>query len=493
MKVNAPRLATVLRMGQWKRGTAVLTGGAIVAMAITYGAQIILTRIFDASSFGIADSFVSLVAILTSFASLRYEDAIMLPETDREASAVMGAAVALLLTTCVLLLGAVLLFGTWIGDTLGSQLLTPYLILVPLALLVHRANELQELWLSRARSFGRVGSVQVVRSSVTAGVRLTAGAAGLAADAAGLIWGFIAGLAGSAAFLRAGSPTRRTSDRPTFADIGQALVRYRRFPLFTMPANLLGALNTRLPFLLFLYFYSAEVVGYFGRAFVAVAIPLSLIGTAISRVFFVAASESIRTGGVTALTTKVHDRLVALAVLPVAAILVAGPELFEAVFGPAWPEAGRYASYLVVWFAIAGISSPLTRLFDVKERQPVDLLISLATFVLLAAALILTGRIHDIDLTLLLVGLAGAAARTVQLATLLAIARVRLLDALVPYLRYGLFVIPLAVGIYLTRGSGSVILLTTLSVGAILYGSLCLLSAYRATPDTQETPTDSKN
>ena len=63
------------------RGPALtLLSGTTVVLVLAYLAQPVLTRLYSEAEFGLSDYFVSVMVVLISFTSLRYEDALMLPE-----------------------------------------------------------------------------------------------------------------------------------------------------------------------------------------------------------------------------------------------------------------------------------------------------------------------------------------------------------------------------------------------------------------------------
>jgi lipopolysaccharide exporter len=223
-----------------------------------------------------------------------------------------------------------------------------------------------------------------------------------------------------------------------FQRIVRLALRYRRFPLFSTPAAILNAL-ARLPLLLLPLFFGAAVLGLFGLAVGALSIPLSLIGGAVGQVFFLHATEAHRAQRLAEATAAVHARLVMIGAFPALALIVAGPELFEVVFGGAWREAGSYARYLAVWIFLGSVASPLTRLFDVLERQKADLVTSAAMFLAHTLALVAGGMTGNVTTTMILLGTAGALARITHLTVLLHLGRVMPDVALRPYVRYGLY------------------------------------------------------
>ena len=63
-----------------------------ITLGIAYLAVPILTRLYTPAEFGISDYFIMIASVLAASASLKYEDAIMLPEQEDRAQAVIGLA-----------------------------------------------------------------------------------------------------------------------------------------------------------------------------------------------------------------------------------------------------------------------------------------------------------------------------------------------------------------------------------------------------------------
>ena len=228
----------------------------------------------------------------------------------------------------------------------------------------------------------------------------------------------------------------------SWSRIGRAARRYRRFPLFSTPSALVGALLAKLPVFLLPFYFDDTIVGLFVLAVNVLAIPLSHIGSAIGRVFFVHAAEAQREARLTEVSDIVHKRLVMLGLFPTLALLLAGPDVFEVFFGTDWREAGVYVQYVGLWLFLGAVASPLTRLFDVLERQRMDFATSLLMFVLMTAALVVGGRTGEVSTTLLLLGGVGAGVRLIQLGVLLRLAHVPYRMALGAYGRYLVFSLP---------------------------------------------------
>lgn len=429
-----PRL---VRRARWRLGRArrylgdadvflrpvlTLVGGAAAAQALVFAARPVLTRLFTPDEFGVLTVFVTLVTVLGTVGSGRYEDALMLPEDDAEASNVLSLALLTTAATAALAALALLWLPRW-EALLGGPALRPALVLVPPAVLLMGAGVALETWHTRRDRFRTVAVGRTVQSVAAVGVQLGAGLA--AVGAVGLVAGAAFGFAAATAWLaavwiaadgRALGPTIRLGTLPGLAR------RYARFPLFSAPAALLNVLASRAPVLLLAAFFTTDVVGQFGIAFGTLVLPLGLVAGAIGQVFFVRAAEAHREGRLGLLALAFHRRLLVVTAYPALAVLVAGPSLFAFVFGPEWALAGQYARLLAVWVWGVSVAVPLTRIFDVAERQRADLGFSVVLFIVQTAAFVTAALMADALAAVLALGVVGTVLRVLHVGWMLRIA-----------------------------------------------------------------------
>lgn len=472
MSANTPPLKRFQKLfsDQGFRGPVLtLMSGSMAALAAAYLAQPILTRLYTPEAFGIADYFIGVLTVLATGASLRYEDALMSPEEDRDASAVIWLSAVLSIVFVVLTLAAIP-FADAIARGVRIPGLAPFIPLIPFTLFLMKLAKLGELWLARKSRFRSITVGDVSNKFSMVGVRLAAGTAP-SPGPGGLIGGFLAGHAVAAgAYLWTIGRGRLLPRIPSRMRLWSTAVRFRRFPIYSLPSSTMAAAVARLPILLLPFYFSIETVGFYGRAFIVLAVPLGLLGNAVSQVFFVKAAEARLEGNLDKLTEDVHARLVMIGVFPTLILLLAGPDLFDFVLGDSWRVSGEYIRYLGLWLFLGSVSAPLTRLFDVMERQRADFLTSLLMFIATAAALLMTGPRGDIHHTLIVVGAAGVIVRLVQLGTSTLGTGATVGHLALPYLKYGLFALP---GIVLTAAVTTVAspLLSTTSAfaGGLIY------------------------
>ncbi len=419
-----------------------------VVMVIGYLALGVITRLYLPSEIGIGKYFVTVMALVGTIASLRYEDALMLPKEDRD------AAVLIWLSGAVMLLSAAILtvlsfWSTGIADRLNFPAIAPYLPLVPLTLICTRLGKIAEFWLVRKRAFRHIsaGHVGLTLAMVTG--RIGVGSPPIHANEAGHIGGFIFGHIVSSTFLIWIALHRSAAaigSALSWKRMIQAAVRYRRFALFSTPSAMIGALMGHLTVLVIPFFFDIEAaedaLGFYGIAFTAIAIPISYVGRSVAHPFFVSAAEAQLSGTLAAITSLVHRRLIMVGIFPVLAVMLAGPDFFELWLGGPHRQTGIYATYIAAWLVLGSIVSPLTRVYDVTESQRLDFLMALLLLVCLPSALILGGLSGSVDTMLVAAGITGAIVRSIQLFVILRLAGVSWRECIAPYWDFLLLSLP---------------------------------------------------
>jgi len=426
-----------------------LLTGTGFSFILAYLAKTVLLRMYAPGDFGIYAAIFALVGILTPLVTLRYEDAIMLAPTPRR------SAHALVLAFGVLVVSSTLFFGLIparyaIENLFGEPSLAEWIWLVPVVLFVQRSAKTLELWLTKAESFNLISVGHVVHSTTMTALRIGLGV--VRPSPGGLIYGFAAGhLAQGMLYARPVLASFRTAlaadghnaSRRIHPAMVRALARrYRKFPLYTTPAAMIAAGVSQIPALLLLYYFDKEVLGIYSQSFAVLLIPLSQVAMVISQVFFVRAVEARKAGTLATLSANVHRRTVLMAWIPTSILMLAGGDIFAFLFGSPWRPSGDYLLYLGPWILLTAISSPLTRLFDVLERQRYELVIAVGMFIVLTGAMILGGQTGLPERAILYLGLGGALVRTIQLVLLLRLAGVSVRTMIRPYLVYAAWSAP---------------------------------------------------
>ncbi len=366
---------------EFSKHVLTLMTGTTIGQAIPIAISPILTRLYTPQEFGLYALFVSLVTIFGTIVNGRYELAVLLPDTDEEAMQVMTVGLCINVMMAVSLCLAVWGFSGEIVELLGSREILPWLWLVPAIVFVMGGYNLMYYYANRKKAFSGMSVTSVVKAAVMGTVQIVGGLIfqGVTGLISGQVFSQLAGV-----FTIFGTIKRRGIPKPRFR-VSQLLAsanRFKKFPLFSMPAVLANVLSRHSLNLLITAFFNLATLGYFALAQRFLGLPSTLAGTAVSQVFYQKAVELRASGkGVAALFNATIFKLL-LAAFPVyATMFFIAEDLFAFVFGEAWRVAGTYASILTPLFAMQFISASLALITSVYEKQAQSLVINLSLLI----------------------------------------------------------------------------------------------------------------
>lgn len=410
-----------------------LVSGTTAAQFITVLTAPVISRLFLPDAFGTLAVFVSLVSILSIIVCLRYEYAIMLPEGEDEAINVLALSLLIAFIFSLVVGGVIFLTRQAILGWLNAPDLAPYLWLVPVAVFIQGLFQSFNYWNSRTRSFGRVSVARVAASLTTSAIPISLGLLRNTSTTV-LIGSWLAGTLVLTSLLGWGvwkQSFARLYNKLSPGKIQNSLVRYRKFPLIDAWGGFINNLSWQIPSLVLSAYFTQTVVGYYSQAHRIVLLPSTLVGGAIAQVFYQRASE-LRSDRqkLTATVGLVFQALVFIGLAPALVLTIVGKELFILFLGPNWSEAGLYAQILGFWIFFLLISSPLSTLFMVLERQELALVVNIIILLTRLAALFFGSMLHNIYLTLWIWSISGVIVYGILSAWILHLAGISLLAAL---------------------------------------------------------------
>lgn len=386
-----------------------LVTGTTLAQVLVVLASPVLTRLFSPADFGLLAIFTSITKVLSTIACLRYEFAIMLPEEERDAVNLLALCITIVTGISLICLPLFIVFEPVIVAALNAPGLAGHLWLVSPFVFVSGLFVALNYWNSRSRLYGRLSVARVVSAVATTGGQLGAGLGGIATGGA-LIGANTLGQGVATGILAAQiyrDDYRRLTRRVSLHRMKGLLVRYKKFPLFESWSGLLNVTSWQLPSLLLPVYFSPVQAGYYSLAFRLIMMPMDLVGGAIQQVFFQRAASAKHEGHLAELTESVFTVLLKIVLFPMLTVSMIGEELFAFVFGSAWAEAGFYTQLLSIWAVLWFISSPLSTIYMIQERQGFGLRINLANFLSRLIALVAGGLLASPRLAILFFALAG--------------------------------------------------------------------------------------
>lgn len=404
--------ASTKRKTSFKGDVLRLMTGTAGAHAVTVLAAPLLSRIFSPATFGDAAMFASVTGILAVAICLRYEMAIVLAKSERAAVNILGLSVLTCSLLSITLLPTALLFGEELAHLLNEPTFAAFLYYVPpMVFLMGIFNSLN-YWNIRTKGYTRISVSRVAGSFANTGTSLTMGFLGRNTSNS-LIGASIAAQAISTSLL--GAQIWHDHKRSFLSSITKKRLwytarKYHRFPLYSSWSSLINTCSWMLPALILNAFFSSTVVGFYALGLRMLQMPLNMVSGSLSQVFFQRAKEAHDKGELNRITRDMFCRLLTIGTLPCLLLTILGQDIFSLVFGDQWNEAGIYAQILAPWALIWFISSPLSTVYVILEKQHLEPIIQLSIFASRTGMLLLGGFLGGPRLAILLSAIGGTVA-----------------------------------------------------------------------------------
>ena len=386
-----------------------LTTGTAFAQMLVVLSTPILTRLFNPEAFGTFNIYASIVNVIGVIACLRYELAIVLPKTDEEGANILGLSLFFSIIVSLVLVPIVWFVKIPVLTWMKALDLEPFWGLVILSVLFTGFFTALNYWNTRTKDFGRLSIAKAGASLVMVASQLGAGFVGWVSGGS-LITGNIVGLLTSTGILgvqiwRDDGNLFRQSIRP--AELWRVMLRYYKFPLVSSWAGVLNTISWQVSTFLLAFYFDKTVVGFYALGNNVLRMPMNLIGASIAQAFFSRASEAKNNGNLQQLVESTFRQLVSLSLFPLLLLTIIAPELFIVFFGKNWAEAGVYTQILSIWMFFWFISSPLSNLYFILEKQEFILNLNIAIFITRVLSLLIGGVYHDAHLALILFAISG--------------------------------------------------------------------------------------
>ena len=456
-----------------------LVSGSVASQILGILLVPLVTRIYSPDDIGVFQLFVSISGILVIFSTFSYQFAIMLPKNEEDSANIFFLSSILVTFISLLIAAAVIIFPKDIEYIIEYFFHSPgsskYLIYLPAIVFFNGLFFVQNYWLSRKLRFGIIAGSRVINTLSTKAFQLAIPIWNV--SPLGLIAGYTVGYGlADLIMLKGAREDLKVFKKISVKRMKEVAIEYKNFPLFSSWSTLANTISPQVPTFLLAYFYSTSVVGYFSLANQVVNMPMGILGTAISQVFFQKISEvknGNRDGDIKIIVSEVYKKLISVGIFPMILLLILGEEVFTFAFGKSWYISGTYVKILVPWIFLVFLSSPISTLYSVFEKQKIWLTFSIALLISRVVALVIGGIYGSPEFALGLFSFTGVIFWLWNNAYLLSLAGINRRESvgiLTKYAAIGIIVsIPLIL-LEVLSANFYIILLTVCIVTPIYYG-----------------------
>jgi O-antigen/teichoic acid export membrane protein len=378
----------VMMSNAFLRHMLTLLGGTAAGQMIALLAAPLLTRLYGPADFAGVAAFVGVSTILSIFATLRYDLALLLPQEEEDAGRVFQLSLLILVVATVLISLLLWLFGPLLVAAIPTFATVAHVLpLVPVMMLAIAGSQILSAWANRQRAYRGMAGASVLNQGGNVVISSLVGWTKVVGSGllVGRLTGQLASVIWLAVCLRPGLPQLRFK----LAGLTEVARRYRQFPFFNVPYSLLGALSQEFLVFALLAFHHVGIAGHFALVRTVLLLPARYLSSSLGLVFFREAAQLFGTPALEALTLKLMYRLGVVVAPFTAFFMFWSEEIFVLVFGESWRMAGQIAA----WYAPVGFLFLFTswpeRLYEVSERQAVSLGIEIVGNITKVAAVLI--------------------------------------------------------------------------------------------------------
>ena len=367
------------------RHVVVLAGGTLVAQSINLFSSPLLSRIYSPADFGILALFSSVLGILGGFSGLSYHLAILLPEDEDSSLSLLFLSIFIQMTITIGLFFVAAFLDYDFFTVIGWQALYNYRWLIPIGFFSSGLYQFLTYYGLRLKNYPVLSKTKITQKITGISVMVLLALVGY--KPVGLLLGSIVALSGGVIKISKSCLNMAKLQGIRLAGLLSVAHRFKDFPLFQMWGTLMNILSLHLTPLILMPMFSAEIIGWYSFSMRILHLPMTFIGKSLGQVLFQTGSVSYREGKLGEVVQQFVLSLIVVSTFPFVFLAIMGPEFFSFIFGKNWFEAGILTTILVPFLWAQFITSPISVVFLICEKQ--DYLVRIQFMLLVGEVLVL--------------------------------------------------------------------------------------------------------
>jgi O-antigen/teichoic acid export membrane protein len=339
-------------MASFVSGISKILRGTVFAQAIAFASLPLITRMFDAGSFGTLQALQNVFSLLTISVSLRYEIA-LLSANEEEFPAVLSLCV--LITILSVAVSSIVIACYLLYSTHPSDLISRFHAFVPLGCMLLGLGQILTYISIRLKLFEIGAGAKIAQSATYSVGAIGLGALGFSGAGSLLVCDAVGRLALILRSLRGGVRAAICTASPNTSSIWAAAKRYRNLPLYSLPSAVINTLGSSFTALILLSLFSSSEAGSYAIVERAIGAPIALIAGAVSQAFMSTLANHDGEGAhLVKLFRKILVTTAAFGLVPAVLLALFSPTVVPLVLGEHWNQAGEFARLVVpsMFFAL---------------------------------------------------------------------------------------------------------------------------------------------
>lgn len=348
---------------------SMLVGGTLFAQVLSVLVLPLLTRLYTPEEFKILAVFTAIVVIISGISGLRLEIAI--PKITNDIDKLFLVILSIFFNFIFLIVISLLcltLFIYFNPDNTQYLLIKPFIWLIPIGVFLTGIYNIFYYWGLQEKIFLKLAVSRVTQSVTSNGFQVGYGyyySGGL-----GLLLGYIINF--GTGFLAIYKEFYKKNKLNSFFDINLMLVtfkKYKNYPKYSVWEYLAEYGGYYLPIVLMAFFLNSNISAYVFLALKIVNIPLTLLGRAVSNIYYSHAQEKFNIKELDSFTKKTIVSLLKTGLIPIIIIGVAAPFTISYIFGSEWKITGDIIMWMVPVAILQYLSMAIIPLFYITGNE----------------------------------------------------------------------------------------------------------------------------
>ncbi len=364
-----------------------LSIGTIGSQIVIISSTPILTRIYAPEDFGGFTIFFSIVSVLSLFATGRYELGIVLAKSNKDAIGIASLSFFLSILFSISCFLFLLIFSNYINEHGNFKKIYEYWYLIPNAVAIVSFYQIATYYHLRLEDYKKISINRMVQSITSSLFQITLGI--FSFGIFGLIFGYIFGyILGLFLFVKNELFVSYLLKLACYKRLMVLSRKYSRFPKYELPQSFIDSFHNYGVYFIIGYFYPVSKVGLFALSMRIALLPSSVIGGAMANVFYSSVSKD--KGNLYLLTIRLIKKMVVFSACLYMLLFITAEFVVSFVFGEEWRNSGLIIKYLCFWLFLRFISSPISTIPLLINKQSTFLLFGITYNILVFGSLLST-------------------------------------------------------------------------------------------------------
>ena len=383
-----------LKHNKYLGAISLLASGSMLGQLIGFVGSIFMTRLYTESEIGIMTTVISVSGIFASVINGRFDYAVVKERDDKKVFPLI--ALAIYFGICFTLIVSI---GSWVYFLNQEGFISPFLasLFVFFILFITSFTNVFRSYNNRAEDYKTMTFVAVVRRSAEELSMILFGL--LSFKVIGLL---LSRVIGQFFGMRQQIKNIRSEFHRIFqskkVQIVEAFQNHKRQLYYSAPAALMNSASYNLVSLSIGALFGTGILGVYAISYAVLGLPLSVISSNVSKVYFGEASKEFsETSSFVRSTRSTLFLMIPISILLWVLMYYLFPIIVPWIYGDAYRSAGSIIRILSPMFAIRFVSSSMNTGFVVSNKQNIEVIIQ-GLFIVSIFALSFVARYSGMEL-----------------------------------------------------------------------------------------------